>query len=121
MTLKAVAIFALLLSVGGCGIATAINGLAIIDAVNVKLPKEEQFERFGWYLTKTLRLHREYRRFYPEGRLLWRQNALGTTMMVCLVLAASLIGFDFLSITWVGGIGALSLLLVYFRKSSPWW
>jgi hypothetical protein len=119
MTLKAVAAFALLLSVVGFGMAAAISHFAIIDAVNAKLPKEEQFEQLGWYLTKTLRLHREYRRFYPEGRLLLRQGVLGATMLVCLVLAASLIGFDFLGITWVGGIGALSIWFIYFRKSSP--
>ncbi|MFY9607824.1 MAG: hypothetical protein WAU45_04320 [Blastocatellia bacterium] len=119
MMLKAIATFALLLSIGGFGIAAAINQFAIIDAVNAKLPRGEQFERLGWYFTKTLSLHRKYRRFYPDGRLVLRGGILGTTMLVCLALAASLIGFDFLGIAWVGGIGALSLWFVYFRKSSP--
>jgi hypothetical protein len=119
MTLKVAAALALLLCVGGFGIAATINQFAIVDAVNEKLPKDEQFERLGWYLTKTLRLHGEYRRFYPVGGLLWRQGVLETIMLVCLVLAASFIGFGLLGIAWVGGGGALLLWFMYFRKSSP--
>ena len=83
--------FVLLLCVGGLGIAATFTQFAIVDAVNEKLPKNDQFEHLGWYLTKTLRLHREYRRFYPNGKLLRRQGVLWTIMLVCLILAASLI------------------------------
>jgi hypothetical protein len=33
-----------------------------VEKVNEKLPKEEQIEPLGCYFSKTLRLHREYRR-----------------------------------------------------------
>lgn len=33
-----------------------------VEKVNGELPKEEQIEPMGWYFSKTLRLHREYRR-----------------------------------------------------------
>jgi hypothetical protein len=83
--------FALLLCVGGFGIAATITQFAIVDAVNEKLPKSKQFEHLGWYLAKTLRLYCEYRRFYPKGKLLRRQVVLWTIMLVCLVLAVALI------------------------------
>ena len=88
---KLVAALALLLGVGGFGIAATITQFAIVDAVNEKLPKNEQFEHLGWYLTKTARLYREYRRFYPTGKLLRRQYILWSIMLVCVVVAASLI------------------------------
>jgi hypothetical protein len=89
--LKLAPAFALLLCVGGFGLAAALTQFAIIDAVNEKVPKNEQFEYLGWYPTKTLRLYSEYRRFYPNGKLLRRQRFLWMIMLVCLVLAASLI------------------------------
>jgi len=88
---KLVAASVLLLCVGGFGIASATTQLAIVDAVNEKLANDEQFQHLGWYLTKTLRLYREYQRFYPTGKLLRRQRILSSIMLVCLLLAASLI------------------------------
>ena len=119
VSLKLTAALAFLLCVAGFGIAATINQFAIVDAVNKKLPKDEQFDRHGWYLTNTLRLHREYRRFYPVGGLLWRQGVLWAVMLVCLVLAASLIGFGFVGLAWLSGAGALLLWLMYFKKPSP--
>ena len=88
---KLVAAFALLLCIGGFGMAATITQFAIVDAVNEKLPTNEQFQHLGWHPTKTVRLRREYRRFYPTGKLLRRQRILSSIMLVCLVLAASLI------------------------------
>ena len=116
MTVRLVVAFALLLCVGGFGLAAAINQFAIVEAVNAKLPTDDQFGQLGWYLTKTLRLHREYRRLYPDGDLLRRQGLLGAVMLVCTVLAMWFIGFGFIGIAWVGGISALSLWFVYFRR-----
>ena len=110
--------FVLLLCVGGFGLGAAVNAFAIVDAVNAKLPTSDQFGQLGWYLTKTLRLHREYRRLYPDGDLVRRQGLLGVGMLICTVLAMGFIGFGFLGIAWVGGIGALSLWFVYFRRPS---
>ena len=88
---KVVAASVLLLCVGGLGLSASIIQFAIVDAVNEKLPNDEQFQHLGWYLTKTLRLYREYQRFYPTGKLLRRQRILSSIMLVCLLLAASLI------------------------------
>ena len=96
--------------------AAAINSFAIVDAVNAKLPTNEQFDPLGWWLPKTLRLHREYRRLYPDGSLLRREGVLAAMSLICVLLAATLIGFGFLGIAWFGGVGALSLWLFYFRR-----
>jgi len=88
---KVVAASVLLLCVGGLGLSASIIQFAIVDAVNEKLPNDEQFQHLGWYLTKTARLRREYQRLYPTGNLLRRQRILWWLALVCLVLAASLI------------------------------
>ena len=88
---KLVAASVLLLCVGGLGLSASIIQFAIVDAVNEKLPNDEQFQHLGWYLTKSARLRSEYRRFYPTGKLLRRQYILGSLMLVCLIVAALLI------------------------------
>ena len=118
MNLRLIAAFALLFCGGVFGIAVTINQFAIVDAVNAKLPTDDQFDRIGWFLPKTLRLHRQYRHLYPDGRLVQRQGILAATMLFCIVLAARLIGFGSLGIAWLAGVGALSLWFVYFRKST---
>ena len=60
----------------------------MIDKVNDKLPDTEKFAQFGWYLSKTQKLHRKYRTFYPDGRLLLRVRILGAVMFVCFLIMA---------------------------------
>ena len=115
MTLRFTAVIVLLLCVGVLGFAGTINQFAIVDAVNAKLPVGDQFDAIGWWLPKTLKLHREYRRLYPDGGLLWRQGVLASAMLFCIVLAAGLIGLGFLSIAFLGGMGALLFWLMYFK------
>src|SRR5262245_38306342 len=116
MTARLIVAFVLLLCIGGFGLGATINQFAIVDAVNAKLPSDEQYNYFGWHLLKTLRLQGAYRRFYPHGRLLRRQAVLGVLSLVCLVFAATLLGFPFLLTAWLGGLGLVSLWLVYIRK-----
>lgn len=117
--LKAVAIFALLFCIGGLGIASTITHSAIVEAVNEKLPREKQFEILGWYFPKYLKLISEYRRLYPTGGLLRRAGFIGAVMLLCLLLAAALIGFPVLGIVWIGGIGAFFIWFMYLKKSLP--
>lgn len=88
---KLVAACVLLLCVGGLGLSASITQFAIVDAVNEKLPENEQFNHLGWYLTKTARLRREYRRLYPTGNLLRRQRILWALALFCLIVASVLI------------------------------
>jgi hypothetical protein len=41
-----------------------------------KTSEDMQFSPLGWYLSKTLRLHREYRRLFPDGQLLLQARLL---------------------------------------------
>ena len=116
MTATLAASFILLLCVGGFGLAATINQFAIVDAVNAKLPADDQFNALGWHLPKTLRLHRAYRRLYPDGRLLKRQASLMTLMMLCLVTATVLLGFGVFLTAWLGVGSLLLLCLLYWRK-----
>lgn len=116
MTARLVVAFVILLCVGGFGLAGAINAFAIIEAVNAKLPAEDQFDPFWWYPPKTLRLHEQYRRLFPDGGLVRRQGILTSIMLLCIVLAAGLLGFGLLSIAWLGLASALLIWVIYFRK-----
>jgi|SRR6185436_3812313 len=118
MTVRLAVAFLLLLFVGGFGLAAVINQFAIVDAVNARLPTTEQFDPFWWGPWKTSRLHREYRRLYPNGNLLSRQGVLAAVMLFCIVLVGVLIGLGFLAVAWLGGGGALLLWFTYFRKPS---
>ena len=70
-----------------CGFVSTLVHLEIVDLVNAKLPESEQFEYAGWYMGKTLRLWREYRRLYPGGRHIVRIHILEAIMFCCIALA----------------------------------
>ena len=95
MTLRLAFALVPLLCVGALGLASTINGFAIVEAVNAKLPEREQFDPFWWGPSKSFRLRREYRRLYPEGKLLRRQNVLAGAMFVCIFLAALVLWLPF--------------------------
>jgi hypothetical protein len=95
MTLRLAFTLAFVLCVGAFGLASTINQFAIIEAVNAELPEREQFDPFWWGPSKTSRLRREYRRLYPEGKLLRRQSVLAAAMFVCILLAALALGLVF--------------------------
>jgi hypothetical protein len=82
-----VGIFALA-GVSGCGLAAGLVNLSMVDKVNEKLPIEDHFAALGWYWSKTRRLHREYQRLYPAGRLVLTVNLLTAIMSACLVVCA---------------------------------
>jgi hypothetical protein len=65
----------------------------VVDEVNVNLPREQQFSQWGWYLFKYLRLHREYKRLYPNGRILLRSCIATALMFVCLLVCGWAFGF----------------------------
>ena len=62
--------------VSTCGMIATLANLEMMDKVNDKLPKKERLAALGWYFSKTQRLHREYKRLYPEGRLLLKVRCL---------------------------------------------
>jgi hypothetical protein len=86
----------LILSVAGisvCGALSSVVNAKMVDQVNRKLPKDLRFAPFGWYYPKTQFLHREYRRLFPDGPLLWQGRTLLAMMLVCLGVSAWAMGF----------------------------
>src|SRR5260221_4140611 len=51
------------------GVVASLINFEMMDKVNEKLSEREQFTALGWYFSKYQRLHREYERLYPDGRL----------------------------------------------------
>jgi hypothetical protein len=93
MTTRVIAGIVALACVSVCGLVSTIVTWQMLDEVNEKLPKEEQFAALWWYASKRLRLHREYKRLYPNGRLLLKLHVLGALMIVCLFVFAWGFGF----------------------------
>ena len=92
-TLFWLALGLLLACLAGFGLAASLTTSEIVTAVNARLPSSEHFEALGWWLGKTERLRREYRRLYPSGSLLRRLNLIILAGVSCLVLAALLFLF----------------------------
>ena len=100
------------------GMASTITGLQMVQAVNAKLPVNERFAELGWYLGKTQRLFREYRRLYPAGTLFGRQMRLLFGLLVCVVIAGVALGFGLLVVLMGAGTGGLWWLL-FVRDTQP--
>ena len=116
MTVRLTFVLVFLACVSGFGLAAGLTHLAIVEAVNAKLSKTDQFGHLGWGPVKTLKLSNEYRRFYPAGKLLRRAGILAAVSLFCLLVAGALFGLPLLGIKFGGAVGALSLWSVYFRK-----
>lgn len=71
-----------------CGVIATFANFEMVDKVNNKLPKGEQFATLGWYFSKRQRLHGEYRRLYPDSRLLLKVRVLMALMIACLLICA---------------------------------
>ena len=76
-----------------CGLISTFIHRKIADQVNAKLPKPEQFDALWWYASKTLRLHSEYKSFYPDGRLLSKFYLSAALGFSCLLVCAWALGF----------------------------
>ena len=100
-----------------CGFAAAANSTvyAIVDAVNAKLPLNEQVSPFWWGPLKLQRVHQTYRRLCPDGGLLRRERILFAMMWLCLILSAGLFQFGFLGVAWLATCGGLLVCFMYFR------
>ena len=104
-----------------CGFAAATNSTvyAIVDAVNAKLPPNEQVSPFWWGPLKLQRVHQIYRRLCPDGGLLRREGILFAMMWLCLVASAGLLQFGFLGVLWLATCGGLLVWFMYFRRPGP--
>ena len=74
-------------------IVSTIAHFEMVSRVNPILPKERQFAGLGWYLPKTLRLHREYRTLSPGRELLIKWRIAVATGLVSVLISAWSLGF----------------------------
>ena len=88
---RAFVFFGLISAVAGIGLAGSIVGVRMVNAVNCKLPAEAQFEMWGWYFGKSVRLREGYKRLYPSGTLLRQSRMLQAAMLLCGGGAAALL------------------------------
>jgi hypothetical protein len=82
VTIRVIIGIAALICAASSGIASTFLYFRMIDEVNAKLPKGEQIDPAGWYFAKTSRLHGEYRRLFPRGRLLLKIRLVTALMFV---------------------------------------
>jgi len=76
-----------------CGMIATLTNYEMMERVNEKLPREEQFDPLGWYFPKYEGLHRAYKRLYPDGHLLLKVRVLTALMFGCLLICAWGFGF----------------------------
>jgi hypothetical protein len=76
-----------------CGLLGSLVSFEMVDKVNDRLPKDQQFAELGWYFSKYQRFNREYKRLYPGRRLLVKRRRLAALMFACLLVAAWGFGF----------------------------
>ena len=84
---------AALVCVSICGVLSTLAFSQMVDEVNQKLSKENQFGQLGWYWSKTRWLHREYNRLYPTGQLSRKVRSLGVLAFASLLICAWCLGF----------------------------
>ncbi len=84
---------AVLLCVAACGALSATASSEMVERVNEKLRGTERFEQLGWYWPKIFRLHREYDRLCPSGRLLLKVRVLIGLGVTGMLICARSLGF----------------------------
>ena len=92
MSTRVTIVIVALVCISACGLIGTIANFEMVEKVNEGLPKEEPFAELGWR-SKILRLHREYRKPYPDGRLLLKVRVLRALVIACLLICAWSLGF----------------------------
>jgi hypothetical protein len=76
-----------------CGLVVTLANAEMVEKVNDRLPKELHFSPLGWYWSKTRRLHREYRKIYRDGNLLWKVRIALFLAFSCMLACTWALGF----------------------------
>lgn len=71
-----------------CALLSGFLACSATNKVNRRLPPKERFGYFWWDFTKHARLRREYRRLYPEGKLLRNSSMLSIAFFLLMLIAA---------------------------------
>jgi hypothetical protein len=74
-----------------CGVGCALSGASFswlaLDKVNEKLPVEQRFWPLFWGFDSRWKLRHEYRRLYPEGKLLRHARYSAVAFFACMLIA----------------------------------
>jgi hypothetical protein len=77
-----------------CAVAGSFLTLSIVAEINRKLAGSAQIPAFGmWSIDKSRRVRSDYRRLYPEGRLVVLRDVLTVGMFALLVGAVLALRF----------------------------
>jgi hypothetical protein len=85
----------------------------IVNDVYSELPVDQRFSPFGWYYSKHRRLLDEYRRLYPEGKLIKELRILGAGVLLLPVLGSAILGFGIAGALFFGIGGGLLIWFTY--------
>jgi hypothetical protein len=112
-----------LISIPVCGMASLLVHQKMLDEVNSRLPKEQQFAYAWWGPGKKYRFYSEYHRLYPSGPLVRKLCALGTGMVAALVMLMVVVGIGLgpVLLFAVGGVIVMWLPYwsTYWQRRSP--
>jgi hypothetical protein len=79
-----------------CGISGTLKTQRMVNDVISKLPLDQKFSQFGWYASKYRALFGEYRRLYPEGKLIDEIRMLGAGALLLPVMGCAVFDFGIL-------------------------
>jgi uncharacterized protein YggT (Ycf19 family) len=90
MTAQTVMLMVVIAGFAACGITSMVICNAIVEAINQKRDSRNQLEIFWWHMGVYLRVFREYKALYPQGRLI-RSYLVAVSIALVLVLIAALV------------------------------
>jgi hypothetical protein len=76
-----------------CLLISSLKAMQMADRVNEKFPKQDRFKPSWWHTSKQQRLILEYKRLYPDGRLLTQHRIAMWAGFGCLPFVAWGFGF----------------------------
>jgi hypothetical protein len=112
-TIKIVVLIVALLICAICGIASMLKSQQMVNDVNSKLPDDQKFSPIGWYYAKHRRLLTEYRRLYPDGRLIHELRTLSFGVWLLPLVGSAVLGFGVLGALFFGVGGGLLIWFTY--------
>lgn len=70
-----------------CALVCALLTYSVTDRVNQRMPAKERLGLLWWDFTKHARLRREYRRLYPDGKLLRNRFMFSIAFFLFMLIA----------------------------------
>jgi hypothetical protein len=87
MSIRLMLEIASMAGVSTLGFLLTLANYRLVAQVNSLCPQELEMSRPGGDVLKLLHLHREYRRLFPEGNLLFRIRIMIAMLFACMLVA----------------------------------